>query len=332
MSQLIPKKEPPHLTGGFPKLTESLRCGAKPHVSYNKRKIPHGGVRMIRKKALIDYLTITMDSREVCLDMLPPTEWLSYAGKFYAQSYRAFGDAIVMLNETGHPQGSFVSFGGQALAEWYANGQIGDLIWLGQRARNVTRLDYAIDIIAESEQMRPVPEVFYASHKAGGCISRVRESELIESNHVGKDGKIWNGKTCYIGGRKSERRLRIYDKAAELQVDQVFWTRFELQNRGRQAQVAFDNCVSNGVFASAFDGITRLCSFGIFFEYILSPEGQDVGGTGEFLRAGRKKTRLEKYLDQTRRTLKAKSRSSDQNYDTIVRWMHDLFDGIIKEA
>lgn len=283
----------------------------------------------MRKRFIVDYLTMTMDSREVCLDMLPPTEWMPSSGKFYERAYRA-NDAIVMLNESGSKQGSFISLGGQALADWYANREIGELIWLGQRARSITRIDLACDIQMDSEALRPRPEDFYNMFNEGQCITRVTERELTQSISLDKDGRVWDGKTCYIGARKSDRRMRIYDKAAELKVPDAFWTRFEMQHRARQAQAKFEDCLNNGVALATFNSITSFCSFGVFFEVLIEPF--DAGGTGEFVSPGRKKTKLEAYLEQTKKALKARSKASPENYSKIVKWMHELFDEVIDDG
>lgn len=87
---------------------------------------------------------------------------------------------------------------------------------LEQRAR-ITRLDLAIDV-----HEHPVDIVGLTRCKQlRGAEGSAKKWNLI----TGSD----NGITLYIGSRKSEKFMRIYNKAAQMGLENVMWSRFELE-------------------------------------------------------------------------------------------------------
>lgn len=74
-------------------------------------------------------------------------------------------------------------------------------------------------------------------------------------SNIWYDG-LGNVETYYIGGKDSEMRLRIYDKAKEQKKKDKIWWRVEVQLRGKTAEM-YRECILNGdkVDINPFDDI-----------------------------------------------------------------------------
>lgn len=107
--------------------------------------------------------------------------------------------------------------------------------WLSTRPNlSVTR----VDVKADDKRGYLCLEKLSTALRTGG-YSGFRSGELIESF-----GGARAGVTVYFGGRKSELRVRFYDKAAESGVEGA-GIRQELQMRGKRAAQWFDHIISN---------------------------------------------------------------------------------------
>lgn len=65
--------------------------------------------------------------------------------------------------------------------------------------------------------------------------SRATKYKIVEQFEWKEGEKVSLGRTVYIGSRKSQRLLRIYDKAKEQKLEGVEITRFELMSRDESA-------------------------------------------------------------------------------------------------
>lgn len=184
----------------------------------------------------IDWLSITfktgvsdLDFRKVLSFGFPLKTWQRDKGKFgYQQAFiHPFG-ILVMSNAARPEMGVHVSFSGRALRSLADVGTSGIelLEWaLNERGR-ITRLDLAIDVFDQA--IDPI-----ALAKCARVL--VNPGTARKWSYVqGHDG----GTTAYIGSRKSERFLRIYDKAAEQRIQDQNWTRFELELKSDSARAA----------------------------------------------------------------------------------------------
>jgi hypothetical protein len=85
----------------------------------------------------------------------------------------------------------------------------------------VTRLDFALDVFGPSS-----PKDLYEVWRADALKTPVRKCTFMQSSDrtKGEEGEAY---TVYIGSEESDRRMRCYDKAAQLKVAGP-WTRIEL--------------------------------------------------------------------------------------------------------
>lgn len=117
-------------------------------------------------------------------------------------------------------------------------------------ARNVSRIDLAIDI----RDKNILPDlVALVRAKAYKCAAQ--SFKVIESDKAGK--------TLYLGERSSERMMRIYDKAAQMNVPTQPWTRLELEVKGEAAKRCAKAIQEHGLFRVCRDWIIAFAWFDI---------------------------------------------------------------------
>lgn len=143
--------------------------------------------------------------------------------------------------------GALLTLTGQDLIEW---GRVGGsavslLEWLypGGKRRTpelrvrVTRLDLAVDVTDPIAR----PDDIYEAR--GEARTRVQKWSRVESDRM---TGLWPGVTVYVGSRQSARMLRIYDKAAEMELD-CPWVRLELELKKPVAEIVARMCARASV-------------------------------------------------------------------------------------
>lgn len=125
-------------------------------------------------------------------------------------------------------QGGLFTFTGSALEQWREKGRSERelLAFALLNAKNITRLDFALDVYTPGADPRHVWEEW----RGGRANCRARTGTEMKSHADGAEGY-----TCYIGSRTSARLLRVYDKAAQQRVKGVAWTRIELESKAPMA-------------------------------------------------------------------------------------------------
>jgi hypothetical protein len=110
---------------------------------------------------------------------------------------------------------------------------------LAMKARNRSRLDFAVDIVAEGQEC--TPQRALDDFMSGGIKTKLRPNREI--TNLKENG----GQSVYWGGESSDIQIRIYDKAAEMKMLWEAWTRVEMQVRGRTANAFCYDLASDGV-------------------------------------------------------------------------------------
>lgn len=184
----------------------------------------------------IDWLSITfkhgftdLDLRKSCSFGFPLKAWTPTQARFgYAQAFvHPFGHTVQA--NYGRPEmGVHISFGGRALTALNEGGIAATkmLSWALENGGKITRLDLAIDVFDVAID----PMALSLCPRVKDAPGNARKYSFVKGN----DG----GCTAYIGSRKSERFLRVYDKAAERGIPDANWTRFELEYKGDSAKAA----------------------------------------------------------------------------------------------
>lgn len=120
---------------------------------------------------------------------------------------------------------------------------------------NISRIDLALDV-KDTLQMRTVLKAV----RQGCLVSRTRNLRIIEKLNNKKDELENVGYTVYVGSEKSNKMLRIYDKAKE-QKEKGDRIRFELQLRDNVAMKVAERIVESEKMCVTDTVIGMLLSF-----------------------------------------------------------------------
>lgn len=189
----------------------------------------------------IDWLSVTfkngvsdLDLRKMVAFGFPLRSWTEVQARFgysFAMIH-PFGHTV-MMNHSRQEMGVHLSFPGRALRACFDGGVPATslLEWAVNGGAKITRLDLAIDLFDV-----PVDPVELAQKPRMDLEPGTARKWSTVAGHDG-------GATAYIGSRKSERFLRIYDKAREQRRDDIVWTRFELELKSDSARAAAKHMV-----------------------------------------------------------------------------------------
>ncbi len=189
---------------------------------------------MISNTWCIDWLSATFKGsitdtavRDVVSFGFPKRAW-THGTPRYGYSFmmsHPFGHSI--MSHPNRPEmGVHLSFTGRSLRSLGEGGitALSMLEWVLSEGGRTTRIDLAIDVFDEEIDIVALAGSPRVKAAPGSC----RKWNYFK----GHDG----GCTAYIGSRKSEKFLRIYDKAAEQGLPDRKWTRFELEIKGDAAK------------------------------------------------------------------------------------------------
>jgi len=126
----------------------------------------------------------------------------------------------IVMSHPGRPEmGVHVMMTGQSMHKLNESGfdTLSLIPWCNSQGARITRLDLAIDVHETPVDIVGLTRVKQVKGDEGSA----KKWNLI----TGSD----NGVTLYIGSRKSEKFMRIYNKAAEQGLEGVMWSRFELE-------------------------------------------------------------------------------------------------------
>lgn len=126
---------------------------------------------------------------------------------------------IVMSNLKRPDMGVHVMFSGSALNHLLEGGidQFALIRWAVGEGAKITRIDLAVDLYGTPVDM----DKLYKSKQIKGYEGAARKRERRQNDE--------GGYTIYFGSRKSDKVLRVYNKAAEQGLPGVMWTRFEME-------------------------------------------------------------------------------------------------------
>jgi len=182
----------------------------------------------------IDHMALTVKSLAYPPHFTTERRELSHGLHGYDIAVRYVDGRIELTSSIRADMPPHIIFGGSCIDRLCADHKISsyDLLKLMHTYR-ASRLDIAIDVRNGSLDIAKLTAMFDASN----VVTRAQERIYIT-------GTRNVGETLYIGSPRSNRRVRIYDKAAEQKLDNVLWTRIEYQLRGKHATIACDKLCS----------------------------------------------------------------------------------------
>lgn len=122
--------------------------------------------------------------------------------------------------------------------------------YLCNTCKNVSRLDYAIDIFETDAS----PLDILGEWQAKRLKTRYRTVQDFKT-YTG-----FKGHTVYFGSKNSRQRIRIYDKAAEMKLLKTAWLRVELQARKEHATALANDMNVKGISKCGDSRIRQLLS------------------------------------------------------------------------
>lgn len=124
------------------------------------------------------------------------------------------------------------------------------LINVAMSGMRATRLDFAIDVLG-------------SKHSPLDCITEYNNGRMQSKARTAHkyDELSGDGLTMYVGSKSSDRRLRIYDKSAEMGLLGEAWTRVELQTRKQRANSLMNDMLSQGIHSVGTQAIIEYVDF-----------------------------------------------------------------------
>ena len=166
----------------------------------------------------------------------------------YRDAYQTQTGVVVQWNVDREEMGYHVVIAGSAIRnvlEHYELDQKTLIQTVLHAGASITRLDVAKDLQGVAISL----DAIYEALEQRQYIGTARKFAQIHS--------IGGGNTIYVGSRQSEKFMRIYDKAAELQAPGTLWYRLELETKGMVARSLATELVTGDNWTSRFDGIAR---------------------------------------------------------------------------
>lgn len=126
------------------------------------------------------------------------------------------------------------------------------IIWALDRASNIPRLDFALDVFIDGAK----PMDIYEAWKRGEVETAASELSPFLKGTKDRDGNLTESSTVYAGAASSNRRVRIYDKQKERGTSYA-WTRIELVTRDERAIALAQTMRKHGIAAAGRSAIAE---------------------------------------------------------------------------
>lgn len=237
----------------------------------------------------------------------------------YDKAYKLIPAGRVDISKDDH-QGVVVNLTGGDLTDWNANGvSFQQIVYQAVQFGKVTRLDFATDIRQDNDLGKPIWEQVRDSVTDKTYVSRLSPRAKIEDQTAG-------GYTQYFGSHKSDRFIRVYDKATEsgllklaMQMNGLIpvWSRIEIVNKRDFAHNIASDMAYNGWQQAGTALLRKLIDFPKMEGWAAIVDGLSV----ELTEVGRKPDRWRKWMDTSvlQSILKHAENESDREF--ILQWL-----------
>jgi len=195
-------------------------------------------------RVIVDWLRYSFKGDGMLSSALP--DWEVFADRehldnpyrFYDHAVR-HGSARVDTSRDMRAQGGLVTITGRDMEQIRAAGESEvSLLRHAMTIGSVTRIDIAVDVMRGGKTPFDIDDMIVSGQIDCSSKKRLKVS--------GSDGGKSTGQTLYLGSRKSERMLRIYDKGRQQKIDKD-WLRIELEIKGRRAAATAKAACARGV-------------------------------------------------------------------------------------
>lgn len=173
-----------------------------------------------------------------------------------------------------------------------------------------SRIDFAVDIYQDVKLIELETLIIQEDY-----YTKFKSDPLKVAGISGKSGY-----TLYFGSPKSERRIRVYDKAAELKLLNLAWSRVELQNRKKRADLLARD-MNKGAWQDVGKASIRDClNFPTVSWWVAAVSGGDV----PLSTLPRKLSKFENWLEFQVKPAIEKRIENGSNIEFIRKWLDDL--------
>ncbi len=162
--------------------------------------------------------------------------------------------------------------------------------WCVARSRKIARLDFSLDI----HDPEANPRDLLHEWKRGHVRTPARTVFEYTSYTSSKEKGISDASTVYVGAMKSDRQMRVYDKAAERGVSGD-WTRIELTLRDERAWSLARAMIRYGIGRAGQQAIREYFHVPLLAWWKRATDGETV----YIEPTGRKETGTEKWIMET---------------------------------
>lgn len=166
----------------------------------------------------------------------------------YDTSIRTSGGVVCMWHSARAEMGVHIVVSGSALRELLERCDLSQrqiLRELSDTRGRFTRIDLAKDVVDVPIDLDEIYEAISAGEKTG----TVRTFAQMHSPN--------GGNTIYAGSRTSDRFVRIYDKAAQMGLENKQWKRFEIECKGMVARAMADVLLKSDNWGGVFDDFAK---------------------------------------------------------------------------
>ena len=177
-----------------------------------------------------------------------------------------------------------------------------------EKMNSVTRLDYAVDIFDANATPNQVLKLWQQD--------KIRTHYRVVESYRTLTG--YAGETLYFGSRKSEQRIRIYDKAAEQEMLNVDWLRIELQLRKKRSTNLVADMTKHTMSSVGDTRIRELLKIDDLEWWHKALNGVTV----ELTKLKRNESQWQKWLrTQVLPSIETKIMESPENIDFVREWL-----------
>lgn len=275
----------------------------------------------------IDWLQYTHHDIESWYKRLPYAKFDEITGRElkplprYQKAYELFGGGRVDISEDEH-QGTQVTLGGAACTEWNVNGvSYQQMITEAVSFAKVVRVDFATDVREDGS--------------TDLCLWERVENAVVDKSYKSKaragvniQDRAKGGYSQYFGSYKSDRFIRVYDKAVEsgllkLAMEKAgiipVWTRVEVVTKRDYAHNLAADMADKGWQAAGSAYLRKMLGFPSIEGWSDVVKGDDVAIT----ELPRKQPKFWQWLDsQVLPAMEKKMWDYDENI-RLIKWLSE---------
>lgn len=276
----------------------------------------------MKKRKVIDWVTMTGRDISNAIDYIPANMARGkqlHAVKHYPTRFEIEPGGQLSIGAD-EKQGFMFQFTGSQCTALRDSGisPFDTMLLLSGYDLKATRIDYAVDIFENVN-----PDELH-KHWLRGMVNTSIKSN--PSRYHETDG---SGYTCYYGAKKSDKLIRVYDKASEMKLLNEAWVRVEYQTRKKIAEAFRNDMETDGMIAAGDAAIKRLLDFRVCLWWSQAIDGE----TSDHTRVPRKVDAWKVWLDtQVMPAITRRADESEANREWLKDWLAKAINSVYSDV